>query len=70
MSSKASQRSSDRHGSVDSIRHKDKCANIPTDELRDFVPEDEQARAATGYPRDPSLDPQFVWKGKDDQDAT
>ena len=21
------------------------------------------------YPRDPSLDPQLVWKGKDEQDA-
>ena len=28
---------------VESIRHKDKRANIPTEELRDFVAEEEQA---------------------------
>ncbi|HEU0164585.1 MAG TPA: site-specific DNA-methyltransferase, partial [Thermomicrobiales bacterium] len=29
---------------------------------------DEQAPATMLYPRDPSLDPQLVWKGKDEQD--
>lgn len=53
---------------VESIRHKDKRANIPTEELRDFVAEDENAPKTMLYPRDPSLDPQLVWKGKDDQD--
>jgi hypothetical protein len=43
--------------------------NIPTEELRDFVAEDEKAPKAMLYPRDPSLDPQLVWKGKDEQDA-
>lgn len=28
---------------VESIRHKDKRANIPTEELRDFVADDEYA---------------------------
>src|SRR5437870_1328655 len=54
---------------VDSIRHKDKRKNIPTDELRDFVADDEQAPTTVFYPRDPSLDPQLVWKGKDEQDG-
>jgi adenine-specific DNA-methyltransferase len=54
---------------VESIRHKDKRANIPTEELRDFVAEDEHAPKTMLYPRDPSLDPQLVWKGKDEQDA-
>jgi len=54
---------------VESIRHKDKRANIPTEELRDFVAEDEKAPKTMLYPRDPSLDPQLVWKGKDEQDA-
>jgi adenine-specific DNA-methyltransferase len=49
---------------VESIRHKDKRANIPTEELRDFVAEDEHAPKTMLYPRDPSLDPQLVWKGK------
>jgi adenine-specific DNA-methyltransferase len=53
---------------VESIRHKDKRANIPTEELRDFVADDEHAPKAMLYPRDPSLDPQLVWKGKDEQD--
>jgi adenine-specific DNA-methyltransferase len=55
--------------SVDSIRHKDQRANIPTEELRDFVASDEKAPKTMLYPRDPSLDPQLVWKGKDEQDA-
>jgi adenine-specific DNA-methyltransferase len=53
---------------VESIRHKDKRKNIPTEELRDFVAEDEHAPKTLLYPRDPSLDPQLVWKGKDEQD--
>lgn len=53
---------------VESIRHKDKRANIPTEELRDFVADDENTPTTMLYPRDPSLDPQLVWKGKDEQD--
>ncbi len=53
---------------IESIRHKDKRANIPTEELRDFVADEEQAPKTMLYPRDPSLDPQLVWKGKDEQD--
>jgi adenine-specific DNA-methyltransferase len=54
---------------ITSIRHKkDKRVNIPTEELRDFVAEDEKAPKAMLYPRDPSLDPQLVWNGKDEQD--
>lgn len=54
---------------VESVKHKDKRKNIPTEELRDFVKEDEKAPKKVLYPRDPSLDPQLVWKGKDKQDA-
>ena len=53
---------------VESLRHKDKRANIPTEELRGFVEADEEAPPKMLYPRDPSLDPQLVWKGKDEQD--
>ena len=49
-------------------KHKDKRANIPTEELRDFVADDEKAPKKILYPRDPSLDPQLVWQGKDEQD--
>lgn len=54
---------------VDSLKHKDKRPNIPTEELREFVRDDEQKPRVLLYPRDPSLDPQLVWKGKDEQDA-
>ncbi|MEO7888677.1 MAG: site-specific DNA-methyltransferase [Vicinamibacterales bacterium] len=54
---------------VEAIKHKDSRVNIPTEELRDFVAEDEQAPKRQLYPRDSSLDPQLVWKGKDDQDS-
>jgi adenine-specific DNA-methyltransferase len=53
---------------IDSTKHKDSRKNIPTEELRDFVQEQEQKPTTVLYPRDPSLDPQLVWKGKDEQD--
>lgn len=58
---------------VASLKHKDKRTNIPTEELRDFVAEDERKPKTVVLPgllyaRDPSLDPQLVWKGKDEQD--
>lgn len=53
---------------IESIKHKDARVNIPTHELRDFVVEDEAKPGNLVYPRDQSLDPQLVWKGKDDQD--
>jgi adenine-specific DNA-methyltransferase len=54
---------------VESIKHKkDSRVNIPTEELRDFVKEAESNPTTLLYPRDPSLDPQLVWKGKDEQD--
>jgi len=52
---------------VESTRHKDKLKNIPTAELQDFVREDEIKPKKVLYPRDSSLDPQIVWKGKDEQ---
>jgi hypothetical protein len=56
-------------GKIDAVVHKDKRKNIPTEELRDFVRDDENAPKKILYPRDPDLDPQLVWKGKDEQDA-
>src|ERR1017187_4742011 len=51
-------------------KHKDKRTNIPTKELRGFVADDEARPKTILYPRDPSLDPQLVWRGKDEQDQT
>ncbi|MDP2955019.1 MAG: hypothetical protein Q8N53_01245, partial [Longimicrobiales bacterium] len=53
---------------MEAIKHKEGRVNIPTHELRDFVKDDEAAPTTLLYPRDPSLDPQLVWKGKDEQD--
>jgi len=54
---------------IDSLKHKkEKRMNIPTKELRGFVEEDEKKPKTILYPRDSSLDPQLVWKGKDEQD--
>lgn len=53
---------------IEAVTHKDKRTNIPTEELRDFVAEDETQPAKMTYPRDTSLDPQLVWQGKDEQD--
>lgn len=54
---------------IESVRHKQKRKNIPTEELRDFVRKEDQQERPVLYPRDPSLDPQLVWKGKDEQDS-
>ena len=54
---------------IHSVKHNDKRANIPTEELRDFIADEEKAPKTVLYPRDPSLDPQLVWKGKDEQDS-
>jgi hypothetical protein len=53
---------------IEAVRHKDKRKNIPTEELRDFVREEEHEPKKILYPRDPDLDPQLVWKGEDEQD--
>lgn len=56
---------------MDSVKHvKEERVNIPTEELRDFVAGEEKKPKTILYPRDPSLDPQLVWKSKDEQDAS
>jgi adenine-specific DNA-methyltransferase len=44
-------------------------SNIPTAELESFARPEEKRPAIVRYPRDPTLDPQLVWKGKDEQDS-
>jgi adenine-specific DNA-methyltransferase len=43
--------------------------NIPTPELDRFLDKEARKPITLRYPRDPSLDPQLVWKGKDEQDG-
>ncbi|MBI4765880.1 MAG: hypothetical protein HY787_14990 [Deltaproteobacteria bacterium] len=54
---------------IETLKQKDKRVNIPTKELRDFVADYEVRPKTVLYPRDPSHDPQLVWKGKDEQDT-
>lgn len=53
---------------IESVKHKDKRANIPTEELRDFMTDEDKNPTSVFYSRDTSLDPQLVWKGKNEQD--
>ena len=45
---------------ISATTHSEKRANIPTEELRDFVADDEKSLVQLRYPRDPSLDPQLI----------
>jgi adenine-specific DNA-methyltransferase len=54
---------------VEALTHDDKRVNIPTADARDFVDEAASTPGRLLYPRDTSLDPQLVWRGKDAQDA-
>jgi adenine-specific DNA-methyltransferase len=65
---KKSGKNSEQSTPIAHLKHDDQRANIPTEELRGFV-ETEPEQATMRYPRDPSLDPQLVWKGKDEQDG-
>ena len=54
---------------VEHTRHTEsERVNIPTAELEKFAEADDAQPKTLLYPRDPSLDPQLVWKGKDEQD--
>jgi adenine-specific DNA-methyltransferase len=55
---------------VGSIRHGDKRVNLPNAVDSDFVSAEVKQAKTVRYPRDTSLDPQLVWKGKDEQDST
>ena len=55
---------------VENYRHdKAKRINIPTAENQSLVPDDEKALKVLRYPRNPDLDPQLVWRGKDAEDG-
>lgn len=54
---------------VDAITHADKRANLPTADAHEFVAPEIEQPVEVRYPRDPTLDPQLVWKGKDQLDG-
>ncbi|HVY04539.1 MAG TPA: site-specific DNA-methyltransferase [Burkholderiales bacterium] len=55
--------------SVETLTHtKDKRKNIPTAEHEAVMKPEEKAAKPLRYPRNTDLDPQLVWRGKDEQD--
>ncbi len=55
--------------STDHYQHPHKRTNIPTQELSGLAADAETQPDTTRYPRDIALDPQLVWKGKDEQNS-
>ena len=54
---------------VEAITHADKRTNLPTADAQEFVTPEVEEAVSLRYARDPSLDPQLVWKGKDELDG-
>ena len=55
--------------SVETITHEgDTRTNIPTAEYENLMRDEDKKPIELKYPRNPDLDPQLVWRGKDDQD--
>ena len=54
---------------VETLKHDEaKRKNIPSAEQQSFVQEVHAAPKQIRYPRNTDLDPQLVWRGKDEQD--
>jgi adenine-specific DNA-methyltransferase len=54
---------------VETLTHKEaKRKNIPTAEYQSVLQKEEQQPKQLKYPRNTDLDPQLVWRGKDEQD--
>jgi len=52
---------------VEATLHADKRVNLPTADAQVFVAPEVEAVQQVRWERDPSLDPQLVWRGKDDR---
>jgi adenine-specific DNA-methyltransferase len=71
MVKKPSPNSPSPDSGVESYRHeKAKRLNIPTAENQALVPDDDKAVKVLRYKRNPDLDPQLVWRGKDEEDGS
>jgi len=54
---------------VEALKHDDsKRKNIPTAEYQSVIQKEEEKPKTIKYPRNTDLDPQLVWRGKDEQD--
>jgi adenine-specific DNA-methyltransferase len=55
--------------SVETLQHNEaKRKNIPTAEFQSVLEKEQQDPKKVRYPRNTDLDPQLVWRGKDEQD--
>jgi adenine-specific DNA-methyltransferase len=55
--------------SVETLKHDEaKRKNIPTAEYQSVLEKEQQTPKKVRYPRNTDLDPQLVWRGKDEQD--
>src|SRR5690349_18546016 len=55
--------------SVVTLTHeRDKRKNIPTAELQSVLKQEDLKPQRIRYPRNTDLDPQLIWRGKDEQD--
>ena len=56
---------------METLRHPEDVtrANIPTSETSGLMRQQEENAKPRLYPRNPDLDPQLVWRGKDEQDS-
>src|ERR1700745_1609650 len=55
--------------SVVTLKHNEaKRKNIPTAEYQSVLEKEQQSPKKVRYPRTTDLDPQLVWRGKDEQD--
>jgi adenine-specific DNA-methyltransferase len=67
MAKRASKQTSAK--TVETLKHKeDKRKNIPTAEYQSVLQKEEEKAKTIKYPRNTDLDPQLVWRGKDEQD--
>ncbi|TXL74081.1 site-specific DNA-methyltransferase [Vineibacter terrae] len=54
---------------VETLRHDDaRRKNIPTAEYQSVIQKEQESPRTVRYPRNTDLDPQLVWRGKDQQD--
>jgi adenine-specific DNA-methyltransferase len=58
------------HVDVTNLTHDDTRKNIPSAEHEAVLPEAQKQPVTLRYPRNPDLDPQLVWRGKDAQDGS
>jgi adenine-specific DNA-methyltransferase len=55
--------------SVETLKHDDaKRKNIPTAEHQSVLQKEQESPRKVKYPRNTDLDPQLIWRGKDEQD--